>query len=281
MKPYRILVLVTLLIALPAFTACCTKDIPPPENALEEPQELREAIDARLSQVNDARFKEVILDYFGEGERVKVRQLILVKRPDMLRVQTRAPGTDEIMSLLVTDGEQFAMHERDSNRYYTGEPTPRNINRLLPVDLSAPDVVRVMLGGAPWDRFDREPGEATLNWDSKTGRYAYTKRTPAGGTLSMQIRPTDYAVISLTERNADGELTYKYTTDDWQRYGEVALPAYRRFVWPARDLDFSLDVGDTQVDQNLQDALFQLPPPAGSKVIEVDDNSANGGGDDK
>jgi outer membrane lipoprotein-sorting protein len=270
MKPYRKLLLVTLLIATVAFAASCTKDIPPPENALEEPEELREAINARLSQVSDARFKEVVLDYFGEGERVKLRQLILVKRPDMLLVQTRVPGTDEIMSRLVTDGEQFAMHERDTNKYYTGEPTPENVSRLLPVDLSAPDVVRVMLGGAPWDRFDRDPGEATLEWDSETGRYTYTKRTPAGGARSMQVRPTDYAVVSLTEHNAAGELTYRYTTDDWERYGAIALPTYRRFVWPARDLDFSLDVGDTQVDQNLKDVMFQLPPPAGSTVIEVD-----------
>ena len=269
MKPYRIIAVLTLLIALPLVAAGCGKDIPPPDNALEEPEALREAIEARLSQVTDARFKEVVLDYFGNGDRVKVRQLLLVKQPDMLRVQTRVPGTDEIMSLLVTDGEQFAMHKRDTNEYFTGEPTPQNISRLLPVDLSADDVVRVMLGGAPWDRFDRGAGEASLEWNRETGRYIYTKRTPAGGSLSMQVRPTDYAVVSVTEKNAAGKLTYKYTTEDWKRYGEVALPAYRRFVWPARDLDFSLDVGETQVDQNLQDALFQLPPPPGSDVIQV------------
>jgi outer membrane lipoprotein-sorting protein len=270
MKPYRILVLVTLLIVVAALTAGCTKDIPPPDNALEDPGELRAAIDARLSQISDARFKEVVLNYFGEGERVKLRQLILAKRPDMLFVQTRIPGSDEVMTRLVTDAETFSMHKRETNEYFTGEPTPENISRLLPVDLSATDVVRVMLGGAPWDRFDRQAGEATLDWDSESGRYVYIKRSPDGARLSMQVRPTDYAVVLLTEHNAAGELTYKYTTDDWERYGPVALPTYRRFVWPARDLDFSLDVGDTQVDQNLNDDLFHLPPPAGSKVIDVD-----------
>lgn len=271
MKPYRIRALLTLLIALPLFTACCTKNIPPPKNAIEEPAKLRAAIETRLSQVEDARFKEVVLDYFGKGKRVKVRQLILVKRPDMLRVQTRVPGTDEIMSVLVTDGETFALHKRETNEYFTGEPTPGNISRLLPVDLSAADVVRVMLGGAPWDRFDRGRGHAKLSWDRKTGQYLYAKRTPSGGTLQMHVRPTDYAVVSVTEKNADGDTTYEYTTDDWKRRGAVALPDYRRFVWPARDLDFSLDVGETQLDANLQDALFQLPPPPGSKVIPVED----------
>ena len=270
MKPYRILTALTLLVALPVATACCKKQIPPPENALEEPARLREAVDARLAQVNDARFKEVVLDYFGEGERVKVRQLILVKRPDMVRVQTRIPGSDELLSVLVTDGEQFAMHKRETNEYFTGEPTPKNISRLLPVDLSADDVVRVMLGAAPWDRFARQPGEPTLQWDPQTGRYEYAQATGAGGRLAMQVRHTDYAVVSVTETGPQGELLYQYTTDAWQRFGEVALPTYRRFVWPARDLDFSLDVGETQVDADLQNALFQLPPPPGSKIIQVD-----------
>ncbi|MGM0559204.1 MAG: DUF2092 domain-containing protein, partial [Myxococcota bacterium] len=142
MKAYRFFAATTCLLVFGLALTSCTKKIPPPDNALEEPEELRNAIDARLDQVETARFREVVLDYFGKKERVKVRQLILVKRPDMLFVQTRIPGSDEILSRLVTDGEQFAMHERDSNKYYTGRPTPENINRLLPVDLSATDVVR-------------------------------------------------------------------------------------------------------------------------------------------
>jgi outer membrane lipoprotein-sorting protein len=264
-----------LLLALASFAAfslACTRHIAPPENAIEQPEKLRAAIEARLSQVQGARFKEVVLDYFGDGQRVKVRQLILVKRPDKLRVQTRVPGTDAIMSLLVTDGESFAMHKRDTNEYFTGAPTPENISRLLPIDLSARDVVRVMLGGAPWDRFERSDAPATLSWNTETGRYVYGKPTPSGGVLQMQVRPTDYAVVAVTEKNASGETTYRYTTEDWKRVGKggkIALPEYRRFVWPARDLDFSLDVGETEIDPGLADGLFQLPPPAGSTIIPL------------
>jgi outer membrane lipoprotein-sorting protein len=270
MKSYRFFVATTCFLVLGLALTSCNKRFPPPENALESPEQLREAIDVRLEQVETARFREVVLDYFGEKERVKVRQLILVERPDMLRVQTRIPGTDEILSLLVTDGEQFAMHERDSNKYYTGRPTPENINRLLPVDLSATDVVRVMLGGAPWDRFAREPGEPQLEWNTETGRYRYWVETDDGGELSMEVRHTDYAVVEVVEKDASGELVYMFETDDWERTESIALPAYRRFEWPARDLDFSLDVGETQVDVDLPDSLFKLAPPPGSKIIPVD-----------
>lgn len=261
-----------LALLLAALAVGCAKNIAPPEDVIEDPALLRAAIDARLSQIQDARFNEIVLDYFGDGQRVKVRQLILVKQPDMLRVQTRIPGTDSIMSVLVTDGETFAMHNRETNEYFTGEPTPANISRLLPVDLSATDVVRVMLGGAPWDRFARSQAPAELSWNSKTGRYLYQKRTPSGGTLKMEVRPSDFAVVELIETDNNGATTYRYSSEDWKRIDgnhAIALPEYRRFVWPARDLDFSLDIRKPQLDPGLDDQLFQLAAPAGSTVIEV------------
>ena len=258
------------LVLVPLVLGCCTRDIPAPDNALEDPAALRAAIDARLEGIESARFKEVVLDDFGEDERVKVRQLILVERPDLLRVQTRIPGSDGVMSVLVSNGERFAMHRRDTNNYYTGAPTPRNINRLLPVDLSARDVVRVMLGGAPWDRFAREGAQPRLEWNGKTGRYRYEVDTRGGGELAMEVRHTDYAVVEVRQTDAAGEVLYAYTTDDWERHGQVALPGYRRFIWPDRDLDFSLDVGETQLGVELPEILFEFEPPEGSKIIHLD-----------
>jgi outer membrane lipoprotein-sorting protein len=261
-----------LLFALAALLLTgCPRRIPEPDDAIEKPEVLRRAIDARLEPVESARFKEVVLDYFGEKDRVKLRQLILVERPDRLRVQTRIPGTDGIMSLLVSNGETFSLHRRDTGVYYTGAPTPENINRLLPVDLSARDVTRVLLGGAPWDRFADEPGSPRLEWNDRSGQYRYSVVTDEGGELFMEVRPSDFAVVEVREIDARGAQIYSYTTDDWERADdELALPEYRRFVWPARKLDFSLEVGETQIDVDLPDLLFTFAPPPGSKIIEVD-----------
>ena len=250
--------------------AGCPKSVPPPDNALQTPEELRHAVDARYAGIESARFKEVVVDYFGEGERVKVRQLILVASPSFLRVQTRLPGTDEILSLLVSDGETFAMHRRDTNQYFTGAATPENIARLLPVDLSATDVTRVMLAGAPWDRFDAESGEPQMKWDRKKGKYAYTVETNDGGTLTMWVRHTDYAVEEVRQFDGKGKQVYRYVTDKWKTIDNNTLPKWRRFVWPRRDLDFSMDVGETQLNVELPETLFELPPPAGSEVITIE-----------
>lgn len=252
------------------FITACPAHLPPPENALTDPVELRAAIEARFEGVEDARFRDVVMDYFGKGERLKMRQLILVKLPDQLRVQTRLPGSDEILNMLVSNGETFALHKRDTNEYFTGPPTRENINRLLPVDLSAADVVRVMLGGAPWDRFDHEGGQPTLRWDTSSGQYEYSVPTRSGGRLSMQVRHTDYAVVSVSEVNKQGKQLYGYETRRWTKAGPIAVPGYRRFIWPELDLDFSISVGETQVNVDLEEHLFDFPAPAGSKIIQVD-----------
>lgn len=254
-----------------AVGAC--RDIPPPANEIKSVIMLKDAVFARVEDVGGVRFKEVVLEYFDEKQRIKVRQLILAQEPDELRVQTRLPGTDEIVSVLVSNGEVFAMHQRDSNTYYTGRPTREHINELLPLDLSASDVVHVMLGGAPWERFLQEgaPADWVLEWDGKTGRYDVSVETRAGGSLSMQVRHEDFAVVEVREEGADGKLVYAYTTKDWKRHGSASLPEFRRFVWPAKNLDFSLDVGETQLGVELPEHLFTLPPPAGSEVIDLGD----------
>jgi outer membrane lipoprotein-sorting protein len=257
------------LLAAVVLTAC-PKNIPPPDNALEDPAELRGAVDARLEGIETARFKEVVIDYFGEGERVKVRQLILVAKPSFLRVQTRVPGSEELLSLLDSDGDTFSMHRRDTNQYFTGKATPENIARLLPVDLSATDVTRVMLGGAPWDRFASYGTQPELSWDGKKGKYDYTVPTTNGGRLTMWVRPTDYAVEEVREFDANDKVVYRYKTDNWKPFNNNILPEWRRFVWPKRDLDFSMDVGETQLNVELPEMLFELPPPAGSEVIRLD-----------
>lgn len=252
--------------------ACCGRTIPPPENEIKDPLLLKGAIDARVEGFDAVRFKEVIFEYYGDQERLKVRQLILVKQPDKLRVQTRLPGSDEIVNLLVSDGETFAMHRRDTNDYLTGAPTRENLNKLLPLDLSSHDVVRVMLGGAPWDRMAQEQNPLQLAWDGKKGQYRVWVKTRAGGRFEVFVRATDFAVTEMSEADNSGDVIYTYETDDWRAYGVRSLPEFRRFQWPGEDLDFSVDVGETQVGITLPDQLFQFPPPPGSRIIEVDGN---------
>ncbi len=269
--PLRIISFALVTALLISTVSGCSTEILPPDDALEDPQELHDAIETRLDRIDDARFHDVTMEYFGDGERVRVRQFIAVKRPDKLRVQTRLPGSEEIMSLLVSDGETFALHERDDNSYYRGSPTHHNINRMLPVDLSGADVVRVILGGAPWERLERRGGEASLTWDRSQGHYRYIVEETNGHQLIMRVRHNDFAVVELEEVDEDGEMVYAYTTRSWSDHDGLQLPAYQRFQWPDKDLDFSIEADRAEVNVDLDDMIFSFPPPAGATIYELDD----------
>ncbi len=258
----------TVVLVLLTLTLGC-RNIKPPDNEIKDPQILMAAMSARLEQVDTARFKEVVFEYYGE-ERIKLRQLILVKAPAKLRVHTRMPGSDEVINVLVSNGDTFSMHRRDTNEYITGKPTRENINRLLPLDLSAHDVSRVMLGGAPLDRFASEKGPVKLNWDKRKGHYVLSTQTHKGGEFRIRVRHTDFAVLGVAEVDEKGKDVYSYTTKSWESHAPLSLPDWRRFEWPSEKIDFSVDVGETQLGVNLDDALFSLDPPAGSRVIVLD-----------
>ena len=245
------------------------RHIKPPDNEIKDPAILIAAMNARVEQVETARFKEVVFEYYGE-ERIKLRQLILVKAPAKLLVYTRMPGSDEIVNVLVSDGETFSMHRRDTNEYLTGSPTRENINRLLPLDLSARDISRVMLGGAPLDRFASEKGPIALTWDAKKGHYRLATPTHRGGEFVIHVRHTDFAVLGVEELSGDGESLYSYTTSDWESHPPLSLPDWRRFEWPGEKIDFSVDVGETQLGVDLKDALFTLSPPPGSRITTLE-----------
>lgn len=273
LRPRRLPVLLAVgLVASLVLGACSTGPVERPDEAVDNVDEFRSAVDARLDDIDDGRFSNVTLEYFGDGERVRVNQLLIVERPDRLRVETRLPGSDEMISLLVSDGETFSLHEREDNKYYTGEPTRENINRLLPVDLSGRDVVQVMLGGAPWDRFDREAGSPTVEWDEQRGTYRYGVDRRNGNELVMYVRHDDFAVVEVEETDTDGEMVYSYVTENWEDLGDIELPTYQRFQWPERDLDFSLDVSHTEVNVEFTPGinLFEFAPPPGSTIVEVD-----------
>lgn len=264
----RLLMLLLASLTILGTLGCGGKDIPPPKNEIKDLTLLQNMIVGRVERFESARFKDTVLDYYGE-QRIKVRQVLMVKMPGKLRVQTKMPASNEMISLLVANEERFSMHKRDTNEYFTGRPTREAVNALLPLDLSPKDVVHVMLGGAPWDRFASSGKPLELKWNRETGRYAISTVTRQGGRLSMEVRSGDFAVVEMKETNTKGEAVYTYTTKDWKQYGELSLPSYRRFVWPSKNLDFSIDVGETQLNVNLPDSLFEFAPPAGSKVIPV------------
>lgn len=246
----------------------CPKDYPPPTDQVTDPAELLAGVRTATEEVTDARFKDVRLDYFGEKGRLSVKQLVLVAHPDRVRIQTYIPGFEGVAGVLVCACGQFAFHDRQENVYYYGPSTAENVARVLPVGLSCEDLVHVMLGGAPHQRLELAGGEPRLKWDGETGRYSLTQQgvrgVDEGARIELQIRHGDWRIAEMVVGDGKGGVRYRYSADRFSTEDGRVLPGKRRFVVPATDEDFSLTTGETQIDPELPEVLWELAPPQGT-----------------
>lgn len=264
-----LLVLAALAIGLSG----CQRFMKRPDDAITEVVPLKQAMRDHGKNIDALRFPEVVLEYYGEGNRIKVRQLILVKGVDAVRIQTRVPASEEILSLLVTQNGHFTMHDRQSNDAYQGPSSPKNIARLLPVDLTPRDLVSILKGGAPWDKIEeaiKKGGVEELTWDGTKGLSVYRVAAPGQGSLSVWVRHHDSATQEVEQRDEKGEVLWHYGAESWKSFGPLELPTYRRFVMPARDLDFSLETERVDLNPHLPDQVFELEPPLGSRLHLLD-----------
>ena len=256
----------------------CAGTIPPPKDMVTDASALEGAVAAATEEIETARLKEMRLDYFGAKGRASVRQLILIGKPDRVRIQTYIPGLDGVAGVLACACGQFAYHDRQQDVYYYGPATARNVARVLPVGLTCRDLGSILLGGLPTERLERETsGEAQLVWDENSGRYRMTwalERGPtSGGRLTAQVRHEDWRVAELKVEDGSGEVQYTYTGRAFEKIKGFHLPTSRRFLIANESEDVSMSGGTIQINPELSDMLFQLEPPAGTTLSFVGDTT--------
>ncbi|MBN1946787.1 MAG: DUF4292 domain-containing protein [Bradymonadales bacterium] len=249
----------------------CHGPIPPPDDQLTEPRQLIDLMRARLEGLQSARFR-VVSEVYGDDLRgANFRQVVLVRQPDDLHIQVLSPF-DQTLSVLVCDGEQLALYDLEAQVYYHGSPTPRNIARLLPFYLSAPDIVRVLLGGPPLDLFHPDESRYALSWDGRKGSYLL--RVPLWqeeGTVDLWVHHGDWLMEGAIRRDADGQQTFELRTGHFERSGDVLLPTrLRALLHGESEVDLSLTVESADVNVALRDELFTLAPPAGVRQVDLD-----------
>jgi hypothetical protein len=255
------------LLLLPLSLCACPAPIPRPADALQDPHELLQAIEAATNEIHSARMKDVRLDWYGAQGRLSLRQTLLFQQPDRLRVQTYIPGFDGVAGVLVCACGRFAFHDRQEDIYYYGPATAQNVARVLPLGLSCRDLGQVLLGGAPHDRLRDGQPRASLAWDDDTGRYRLVLEPQAGqdagARIVLQVRHKDWRVTQMNT-TAGTQTLYQYTADDFAPVQGFLLPQQRRFLLEPSGDDFSLTAKDTQINPDLPPELFQLAPPDGS-----------------
>lgn len=252
-------------------SACCGTPVRPPDDALEDPADLLDAMRIRLDGLQSGRFRVVTEYYGGELRGANFRIVVLVRQPGDLHIEVLSPFGQSLQTL-VSNSEQLSLYDLEQEVFYYGTPSPENIARILPFYLTDVDIVRVLLGGPPLALISDDVEDYELEWDGERGSYHLTAPlTTQDGTLELWVRHDDWVIEAAKRLDEDGALVFELRTGDFELIGETMIPMQLRFLLETDDeIDMSLEIESAELNVDLPDLLFELEAPRGIEQVPLD-----------
>ncbi len=235
-----------------------------------ETSQVGASLDARELLDLASKVESQVFSIRGEGRlrvaapsaRSTVTVFIAAARPAFLHFEVIG-FFGQPQAILASDGQTFALLQNDQGNYFHGPATPENVSRLLPVVLSGPELVSILLGAAP-----RIPAER-LSAQALAEARAYLVTLWQGDrSQKIWIHPDNHRVLKSELR---GAAAYDLLFEDFQATGAIDLPR-KITLFASGSTTLELRYQELRVNPDLEPSLFKLAPPAGAKVIELDEN---------
>jgi len=230
----------------------CTQRFTRPADAPTEPGPILARLAERAAAVRSLSGM-LALEVWRGDERVRLRQLLLVVRPDKVRVDTLSPF-DQPLAMMASDGQTLTIYSLENKRYEQGPATTSNLSRLLRLPLSGDELTAVLAGGVPIPA----GVTPTLTWDAEAGAHVL-EFVDGRRRQRVSLEPAAWRLVEL--RAWDGD-TPRYVArfGDFDGEGLTAVPRRMRFEVPGESL---------RVDARFEDYTLNFTPPADAFTIPV------------
>ncbi|MFO0582768.1 MAG: DUF4292 domain-containing protein [Anaeromyxobacter sp.] len=195
----------------------------------------------------------------AQGPSGTVGQFLAAERPGRLHVETLDFFGNVAAVLVAADG-RFALLDQREKVFYRGRATPENLARLVPLPLTAEELVAVLCGGAPLDGAPvaAEPGRGTVRLDL------------AGPAGEATLHVGEGAAIERAEVRPAGRPAWSVRGDVWRQHAGARLPTDLELRSTSPRVKLSLHWKDLEVNGALDPALFRLEPPPGARIVDLD-----------
>ena len=231
-----------------------------PEGRIEDAPTLYQHVRERQAQVvnleGDAKLR--VESPQGSGT---LGTFLAITRPGLIHLETYDFFNRPVASL-VSDGARFGVYQAQGNTYFQGPSSPENVSRFLPIVLPSEELVAVMLGQVPL----LPPETMTLALDEKERVYVLTLVRGAA-KQTLRVDPRHLRVVKSEVRGVPG---YDLAFEDFKQRGELLFPG--KVILTASQADTRLELRYTEITLNGRPdlTLYELTPPEGAKVVEVD-----------
>jgi len=241
----------------------CPEKFRQPDGFSNDPAPLLASITRRAEAVKSLT-GQLHLEVWQKDDRVRLRQLVAVRQPDRLRIDSLSPF-DQPLSTLVSDGTTLSLYSLEEKRFWQGAATPAHLGRLVPVAMAPESLAALLRGTLPVIRHTA----AVVVWDSENGWYQLDLQGENGRRQRISLEPEALRVVAAREWVGDA-LQYRARLGDYSDASDTAVPRRMRLEAPTDDLRIDVEVLDHRVNPELPDAAFTLDPPRGIRVESFD-----------
>ncbi len=244
------------------FAAACVRRVDFGAHGQQKDVEALEALTAAAEESVYAVKGEAKLKLDTPQAKGGVTLFVAVSHPALIHLES-LDFFGRPQAVLVSDGARFGLYRADEGRYYRGPATAANLGRFLPVALPPRELTALLLGRAP--RIPHESGE--LAFLPEAGTYRVTLHE-GGVTQTLRVDPKSYRVL---DSQVAGVNTYSLVFEGLETSRAGVFPRRIALRTPAAEQTVELRYTDIEVNEAPDLTLFELEPPGGSRVVEVDE----------
>jgi hypothetical protein len=191
------------------------------------------------------------------------REAIVVERPDRLRVEVLS--TLGSVFVLTTDNGALTAFARNENTVYHGAASPENLARYAGLGLPVSALIDLVLGTPPPSQSPR----GTVGFDPQTGWTGLAETVPDG--LRVTWFSTALVPVLVEQRDGKGEVLWRASFGEYEAHGGLLVATHIGLEVPASSRGIEIILENIDVNPALEDTLFALQTPPGSRVVSIDD----------
>jgi outer membrane lipoprotein-sorting protein len=216
----------------------------------------------------------------------QVAGVILVRKPEMLRMRIYVPVLHNVMADMVSNGKNFELASPIKSKFYVGsnqqpvKPSPQPLENLRPQHISDALLLKPIEGKeiAVLENTTEVVKDPKNHKDVE--QLAYTlvviDKDSAGYYLSRRIvfSRTDLLPHEQSIYDRQGRLVTFVRYENFTEYSGISLPAIVSIQRPIEGYGITISMVKLDVNVPLTDEQFVLTQPPGSQVINLDTKSS-------
>ncbi len=203
-------------------------------------------------------------------EQYTFTEIFVLQKPEFFRLETLGAFSQPAV-FLTSDGNSLMLYTKKHNTFYQGVPSQENLFKLSGINLSVEDTILVLSGNLP------QLPLMSLEWGmSLPGiQQHYLERISlASDTIQRVWLDTQLLTISYFEesRLTDGKMTLRVQFENYRAAeGGYPVPARVLIDRPLDKTRFEVKYKGFEVNQPIEQSLFQFTPPESAKAHYLDD----------